>query len=92
MNRGPGSGKVLNGSEGVKGGRVLNVTVSSTTLLTDIRPGGHGGPEWVRGVGESNDYRFRIWKSKSMVRVKLSLIRQQGAIGGHMGPQGVVGI
>ena len=50
--------------------------------------GARGG----QGDGELNDYRFRIWKSKSMAMVKLSLIRQQGAIGGQMGPQGVVGI
>ena len=62
MNRGPGSGKVLNGSEGVKGGGVLNVTVSSTTLQTDIRSGGQAGPEGVRGGWESNEQRPRIWK------------------------------
>ena len=68
MNRGPGSGKVLNGSEGVKGGRVLNVTVSSTTLQTDIRSGGQAGPEGVRGGGESNEQRPRIWKGSEWLR------------------------
>ena len=36
MNSGQESGKVRNGSEGVKGGGVLNVTVTSTTLQTDM--------------------------------------------------------
>ena len=63
MNRGPGSGKVLNGSEGVKGGGVLNVTGSSTTLQTDIRLGSQVGPEGIRGGGESNEHMPRSGKA-----------------------------
>ena len=73
MNRAPGSGKVLNGSEGVKGGGESN----------EQRPRIWNGSEWPRG-GQRR-WSFKCHRLKHYIADRYKVGKSGGARGGQRG-------